>query len=78
MMIVEIMTHLGGMTKIKRLFLVTTVVRLGTLDLNAGRRRNIIMRRKSKNDPKGSPSEEGMHYVNVCTKALFTTIFPNS
>jgi len=29
-------------------------------------------------DPKGSPSEEGMHYVNVCTEALFTTIFPNS
>ena len=29
-------------------------------------------------DPKGRPLEEGMHYVNVCTEALFTTIFPNS
>ena len=47
-MIVEIMTHLRGMTKLKRLFLVTTVVRLGTLDLNAGRRRNIIMIRRSR------------------------------
>jgi hypothetical protein len=36
------------MTKIKRLSLVTTVVRLATLDLNAGRRRNIIMIRRSK------------------------------
>jgi hypothetical protein len=47
-MIVEIMTQIRGMAKIKRLSLVTTVVRLATLDLNAGIRKNIIMIRRSK------------------------------